>query len=85
LSKCAVSAWVALADLCPTRSLPLFGCWQNLDESEMRDVLAAISGAGLAYRVTSEAPFDSSADAHVREVEDAVKKRPPGRRMTWLP
>lgn len=61
--------------LVPDQIAAVVRLWRNLDASERRDVLAAISGAGLAYRVTSEGPVDRSADAHVREVEDAVRKR----------
>ena len=63
------------AGLVPDQIAAVVRLWRGLDESRRRDVLAAISGAGLAYRVTSEGPADGPADAHVREVEDAVRKR----------
>jgi two-component system, OmpR family, osmolarity sensor histidine kinase EnvZ len=63
------------ATLVPDQIAAVVRLWGSLDENQRRDVLAAISGAGLAYRITSEAPAESSRDAHVREVEDAVRKR----------
>ena len=64
-----------VAGLVPDQIAAVVRLWRGLDETRRRDVLAAISGAGLAYRVTSEPPVDSPADAHVREVEEAVRKR----------
>ena len=63
------------AGLVPDQIAAVVRLWRSLDETQRRDVLAAISGAGLTYRITSEAPVESSRDAHVREVEDAVRKR----------
>jgi two-component system osmolarity sensor histidine kinase EnvZ len=63
------------AGLVPDQIAAVVRLWRSLDETQRRDVLAAISGAGLAYRVTSNAPVDTHDDAHVREVEDAVRKR----------
>ena len=63
------------AGLVPDQIAAVVRLWRSLGETQRRDVLAAISGPGLAYRVTSEAPVDTAADAHVREVEDAVRKR----------
>ncbi len=63
------------AGLVPDQIAAVVRLWRSLDESQRKDVLTAISGAGLAYRVTSEAPVESPRDAHVREVEDAVRKR----------
>jgi two-component system, OmpR family, osmolarity sensor histidine kinase EnvZ len=63
------------AGLVPDQIAAAVRLWRSLDEPRRRDVLAAISGTGLTYRVTSEAPLDSPKDAHVREVEDAVRKR----------
>ena len=61
--------------LVPDQIAAVVRLWRGLDENQRGDVLSAISGAGLGYRVTSEAPVDSPGDAHVREVEDAVRKR----------
>src|SRR5579872_3984200 len=63
------------AALVPDQIAAVVRLWQSLDEAQRRDVLTAISGAGLTYRVTPEAPIESARDAHVREVEDAVRKR----------
>ena len=63
------------AALVPDQIAAVVRLWHGLDEVQRRDVLSAISSVGLAYRVTSEAPVASSGDAHVREVEDAVRKR----------
>jgi two-component system osmolarity sensor histidine kinase EnvZ len=63
------------AGLVPDQIAAVVHLWRSLDQTQREDVLTAISGAGLSYRVTSEAPIDSSKDAHVREVEDAVRKR----------
>ena len=49
--------------------------WPSLDEEQRRDVLTAISSAGLRYRITSEGPVETPQNAHVREVEEAVRKR----------
>lgn len=49
--------------------------WPSLDEEQRRDVLTAISSAGLRYRITSEEPVETPQNAHVREVEEAVRKR----------
>lgn len=61
--------------LLPDQIAAVVRLWRSLDENQSRDVLAAISGAGLTYRVTSEAPVESPRDARVREVEDSVRKR----------
>jgi two-component system, OmpR family, osmolarity sensor histidine kinase EnvZ len=63
------------AGLVPDQIAAVVRLWRSLDEPQRKDVLTAISGAGLSYRVTPEAPVDTSRDAHVREVEDAVRKR----------
>jgi two-component system, OmpR family, osmolarity sensor histidine kinase EnvZ len=65
----------AAAGLLPDQIAAVVRLWRSLDENQGRDVLAAISGAGLAWRVTSDPPAESSQDAHVREVEDAIRKR----------
>ena len=61
--------------LLPDQIAAVVRLWRSLDETERRDVLAAISGPGLAYRVTSEPPVEGSGDAHVREVEHAIGKQ----------
>jgi two-component system, OmpR family, osmolarity sensor histidine kinase EnvZ len=61
--------------LVPDQIAAVVHLWRSLNEIQKKDVLTAISGAGLSYRVTPEAPIDSSSDAHVREVEDAVRRR----------
>ena len=63
------------AGLVPDQIAAVVRLWRSLDESQRKDVLTAISGTGLSYRLTSQAPDDTSRDAHVREVEDAVRKR----------
>ena len=63
------------AGLVPDQIAAVVRLWRSLDEAQRKNVLTAISGAGLAYRVTPDAPVESSRDAHVREVEDAVRKR----------
>jgi two-component system, OmpR family, osmolarity sensor histidine kinase EnvZ len=49
--------------------------WPSLNEDQRRDILKATSSAGLRYRVVSEGPVETPENAHVREVEDAVRKR----------
>jgi two-component system, OmpR family, osmolarity sensor histidine kinase EnvZ len=61
--------------LVPDQIAAVVRLWRSLDETQRKGVLTAISGVGLTYRITSEAPGESSRDAHVREVEDAVRKR----------
>jgi two-component system, OmpR family, osmolarity sensor histidine kinase EnvZ len=63
------------AGLVPDQIAAVVRLWRSLDETQRKDVLAAISGTGLTYRVIAEAPVESAGDAHVREVEDAVRKR----------
>ena len=63
------------AALVPGQIAAVVGLWYSLDEAQRKDVLTAISGVGLTYRVTSEGPAESRGDAHVREVEDAIRKR----------
>src|SRR5258708_6478483 len=64
-----------LPGLGPDQIAAVARLWPSLQASQRKDVLSAISGAGLSYRVTSESPLISPADAHVREVENAVRKR----------
>jgi two-component system, OmpR family, osmolarity sensor histidine kinase EnvZ len=63
------------AGLLPDQIASILHLWPSLQSSQRKDVLAAISWAGLSYRVTSDPPIVTPADAHVREVEDAVRKR----------
>jgi two-component system osmolarity sensor histidine kinase EnvZ len=49
--------------------------WPTLEADQRRDVLTAISWAGLRYRATSDGPVEAAENAHVREVEEAVRKR----------
>jgi two-component system osmolarity sensor histidine kinase EnvZ len=63
------------AGLLPDQIASIVHLWPSLQSSQRKDVLAAISWAGLSYRVTFDPPIITPADAHVREVEDAVRKR----------
>lgn len=63
------------AGLVPDQIAAVVRLWRSFDDAQRRDVLSAISGAGLTYRLTSEPPIESPGDAHVREVEEAVRKR----------
>jgi two-component system, OmpR family, osmolarity sensor histidine kinase EnvZ len=61
--------------LVPDQIAAVVRLWPRLDEQLRQDVLGAISSARLRYRVTPEEPPDSSDLAHVREIEDVVRKR----------
>ena len=63
------------AGLLPDQISSIVHLWPSLQGSQRKDVLAAISWAGLSYRITPDAPIITPQDAHVREVEDAVRKR----------
>ena len=63
------------AGLLPDQIASIVHLWPSLQKSQRQDVLAAISGAGLSYRVMPEGPVVTAADAHVLEVEEAVRKR----------
>lgn len=63
------------AGLVPDQIAAVVRLWPSLEESQRQNVLSAISWAGLSYRITSQPPIAAPADAHVREVEDAVRKR----------
>jgi two-component system, OmpR family, osmolarity sensor histidine kinase EnvZ len=63
------------AELVPDQIAAVAHLWPSLEQSQRNDVLAAVSWAALTYRVTSAAPVDSPKTAHVREVEEAVRKR----------
>ncbi len=49
--------------------------WPSLNEGQRRDVLTAMSSADLRYRMVSEGPVETAQNAHVREIEEAVRKR----------
>lgn len=49
--------------------------WPGLDEQQRKELLSAISGAGLNVRVTPDAPPLSAGFAHVPEIEAAVRRR----------
>jgi two-component system, OmpR family, osmolarity sensor histidine kinase EnvZ len=66
---------VGRAGLVPDQIAAVVHLWPSLEASQRKDVLAALSWAGLSYRVTTQAPVLSPRTAHVREVEDAVRKR----------
>ncbi len=51
------------------------GLWPSLDPAHQRQLLAALSWTGLSYRVASEPPMVGANDAHVVEVEAALRKR----------
>jgi two-component system osmolarity sensor histidine kinase EnvZ len=63
------------AGLLPDQIAAIVHLWPSLQPSQRKDVLAAISWAGLSYRVTPDAPVVLPSDAHVREVETALRKR----------
>jgi two-component system, OmpR family, osmolarity sensor histidine kinase EnvZ len=63
------------AGLLPDQIASIVHLWPSLQGLQRKDVLAAISWAGLSYRITPDAPSITPQDAHVREVEDAVRKR----------
>jgi two-component system osmolarity sensor histidine kinase EnvZ len=49
--------------------------WPSLNDDQRRDVLTAMSWAGLRYQIASEEPVETPQIAHVSEVEKAVRKR----------
>jgi two-component system, OmpR family, osmolarity sensor histidine kinase EnvZ len=61
--------------LVPDQIAAVVHLWPSLKEPQRRDMLVALSSAGLNYHVTTEAPATSADTAHVREIEDAVQKR----------
>lgn len=63
------------AGLLPDQIASVVHLWPSLQRSQREDVLMAISWAGLSYRISSDPPVVTPADAHVREIEDAVRKR----------
>ncbi|MBV8925653.1 MAG: hypothetical protein JOZ74_09825 [Bradyrhizobium sp.] len=66
------------AGLVPDQIASIVHLWPGLSEPQRKDVLGAISWAGLYVHVTAEGPPASPDLAHVRDVEDAVRKRLPG-------
>jgi len=63
------------AGLVPDQIAALVHLWPGLSEQQRKEVLAAISWAGLYVRVTPDAPSVSSDFGHVREIEDAIRRR----------
>lgn len=61
--------------LVPDQIAAVVHLWPSLAPAQRNDVLAAISWAGLRFTVTPDAPAMSPDTAHVREIEDAVRKR----------
>jgi two-component system, OmpR family, osmolarity sensor histidine kinase EnvZ len=61
--------------LVPDQIAAVVRLWPSLDESQREGVLGAISSSRLSFRVTPEGPPDSSELAHVREIEDVIRKR----------
>jgi two-component system, OmpR family, osmolarity sensor histidine kinase EnvZ len=62
-------------NLVPDQIAAVVHLWPSLGPGQRKDVLAAISWAGLSFRVTQDAPVLSPDTAHAREIEDAVRKR----------
>jgi two-component system, OmpR family, osmolarity sensor histidine kinase EnvZ len=63
------------AGLAPDQIAAVVHLWPSLNETQRRDLLSAVSGSGISFRVTSQPPIASSEDVRAREVEDAVRKR----------
>ena len=63
------------AGLAPDQIAGVVHLWPSLNETQRRDLLSAVSGGGISFRVTSQPPIASSEDARAREVEDAVRKQ----------
>jgi two-component system osmolarity sensor histidine kinase EnvZ len=63
------------AGLVPDQIAAVVHLWPSLGQAQRKEVLAAISGANLNFHVTPQAPIASPDTAHVREIEDAVRKR----------
>jgi two-component system, OmpR family, osmolarity sensor histidine kinase EnvZ len=61
--------------LVPDQIAAVVRLWPRLDESQREGVLGAVSSPRLSYRVTPEGPPISSELAHVREIEDVIRKR----------
>lgn len=63
------------AGLVPDQIAAVVHLWGGLTEPQRKDMLRALSSAGLDYRVTLQAPPASPGLAHVVEVENALRKR----------
>src|SRR5262249_33222878 len=63
------------AGLVPDQIAAVVHLWPGLNEPQRKDLLRAVSWAGLNYRVAAEPPQPSPDLAHVIEVEDALRKR----------
>ena len=63
------------AGLVPDQIAALVHLWPGLNELQRKDVLGAISWPGLNVHVTADGPPATSNLSHVREIEDAVRKR----------
>ena len=63
------------AGLVPDQIAAAAHLWPGLGQAQRKEMLAAISSPSLDFRVTPEAPVASADTAHVREIEDAVRKR----------
>ncbi|MBV9565766.1 MAG: hypothetical protein JOY90_35730 [Bradyrhizobium sp.] len=62
--------------LVPDQIAAVVHLWPKLGEPQRKDVLAAISWAGLSYRFEHAGPPAASSDlAHVREIENVVRSR----------
>jgi signal transduction histidine kinase len=63
------------AGLVPDQIAAVVHLWPGLSEPQRKDVLRAVSWAGLNYHVTPDAPQMPPDMAHVVEVENALRKR----------
>jgi len=63
------------AGLVPDQIAAVVHLWPTLGQAQRKDLLTATSWAGLNFRVTPEAPAASADTAHVREIEEAVRRR----------
>jgi len=61
--------------LAPDQIAAVARLWPSIDEEQRNGVIAALSWTGLSYSVTSGAPVAADDDAHVVEVEAALRKR----------
>jgi two-component system, OmpR family, osmolarity sensor histidine kinase EnvZ len=63
------------AGLVPDQIAAVVHLWPGLGQAQRKEMLTAISSPNLDFHVTPEAPVASADTAHVREIEDAVRKR----------
>lgn len=63
------------AGLVPDQIAAVVHLWPGLDEPQRKDLLRAVSWAGLNVRVGADGPPAAPDLAHVREVETAVRSR----------